>query len=103
MAVRLLAIGAIEETTLSSMANNPSWLLPLLPSRATGALLALLYLHPERDYTLAKAGRLIDASPKVMHTEADRLVTTGLVRRSQARPGAAAEGGDRRPGEPSPY
>jgi hypothetical protein len=46
--------------------NNPSWLLPLLPSRATGALLALLYLHPDRDYTLAEAGRLIGASPKVM-------------------------------------
>ena len=72
--------GAIEETNLSSMENNPSWLLPLLPSRATGALLALLYLHPDRDYTLAEAGRLIGASPKVMHTEADRLVTAGLVR-----------------------
>jgi hypothetical protein len=67
--------------------NNPSWLLPLLPSRATGALLALLYLHPDRDYTLAEAGRLIDASPKVMHTEADRLVTAGLVR--EARRGRA--------------
>ena len=62
------------------MENNPSWLLPLLPSRATGALLALLYLHPDKDYTLAEAGRLIGASPKVMHTEADRLVTAGLVR-----------------------
>jgi hypothetical protein len=69
------------------MENNPSWLLPLLPSRATGALLALLYLHPERDYTLTEAGRLIGASPKVMHTEADRLVTAGLVR--EARRGRA--------------
>jgi hypothetical protein len=67
--------------------NNPSWLLPLLPSRATGALLALLYLHPDRDYTLAEAGRLIGASPKVMHTEADRLVMAGLVR--EARRGRA--------------
>lgn len=62
------------------MENNPSWLLPLLPSRATGALLALLYLHPDRDYSLAEAGALIGASPKVMHTEADRLVAAGLVR-----------------------
>jgi hypothetical protein len=79
---------AIEETNLSSMENNPSWLLPLLPSRATGALLALLYLHPDRDYSLAEAGRLIAASPKVMHTEADRLVTAGLIhetRRGRAR------------------
>jgi hypothetical protein len=46
-----------------------------------------LYLHPDRDYTLAEAGRLISASPKVMHTEADRLVTAGLVR--EARRGRA--------------
>jgi hypothetical protein len=47
----------------------------------------LLYLHPDRDYTLAEAGRLISASPKVMHTEADRLVTAGLAR--EARRGRA--------------
>jgi hypothetical protein len=68
--------------------NNPSWLLPLLRSRVTGALLALLYLHPDRDYSLTEAGKAIGASPKVMSTEADRLVTAGLVRearRGQAR------------------
>jgi hypothetical protein len=43
--------------------NNPSWLLPLLRSRVTGALLALLYLHPDRDYSLAEAGKAIGASP----------------------------------------
>jgi predicted nucleotidyltransferase len=78
------------------MENNPSWLLPLLPSRATGALLALLYLHPDRDYSLAEAGALIGASPKVMHTEADRLVTAGLVRetrRGRARLLRAETGG----------
>ncbi len=78
---------SVQENNLSSMENNPSWLLPLLPSRATGALLALLYLHPDRDYSLTEAGRLIAASPKVMHTEADRLVTAGLVR--EARRGRA--------------
>jgi predicted nucleotidyltransferase len=70
------------------MENNPSWLLPLLRSRVTGALLALLYLHPDRDYSLTEAGNAIGASPKVMSTEADRLVTAGLVRetrRGQAR------------------
>jgi len=73
---------------LTSMENNPSWLLPLLRSRVTGALLALLYLHPDRDYTLTEAGKMIGASPKVMSTEADRLVTAGLLRearRGQAR------------------
>jgi predicted nucleotidyltransferase len=70
------------------MENNPSWLLPLLRSRVTGALLALLYLHPDRDYSLTEAGKAIGASPKVMSIETDRLVTAGLVReerRGQAR------------------
>jgi hypothetical protein len=41
-----------EESNRSSAENNPSWLLPLLPARATGALLALFYLHPDRDKSL---------------------------------------------------
>jgi predicted nucleotidyltransferase len=79
---------SIEVTKVTRMENNPSWLLPLLRSRVTGALLALLYLHPDRDYSLTEAGKVIGASPKVMSTEADRLVTSGLVRetrRGQAR------------------
>lgn len=79
---------SMQVNILSSMENNPSWLLPLLRSRVTGALLALLYLHPDRDYSLTEAGKAIGASPKVMSTEADRLVTAGLVRearRGQAR------------------
>jgi predicted nucleotidyltransferase len=79
---------SIEVNIFTDMENNPSWLLPLLRSRVTGALLALLYLHPDRDYTLTEAGKAIDASPKVMSTETDRLVTAGLVRearRGQAR------------------
>jgi predicted nucleotidyltransferase len=78
----------MEVNILTFMENNPSWLLPLLRSRVTGALLALLYLHPDRDYSLAEAGKAVGASPKVMSTEADRLVTAGLVRearRGQAR------------------
>jgi predicted nucleotidyltransferase len=78
---------SIEVTNLTYMENNPPWLLPLLRSRVTGALLALLYLHPDRDYSLAEAGKEIGASPKVMSTEADRLVTAGLVR--EARRGRA--------------
>jgi hypothetical protein len=77
---------SIEVTNFSRMENNPSWLLPLLPllrSRVTGALLALLYLHPDRDYSLAEAGKVVGASPKVMSTEADRLVTAGLVRETR--------------------
>jgi predicted nucleotidyltransferase len=79
---------SITVNILTAVENNPSWLLPLLRSRVTGALLALLYLHPDRDYSLTEAGKAIGASPKVMSTEADRLVTAGLVRearRGQAR------------------
>jgi len=79
---------SIEVNILTVMENNPSSLLPLLRSRVTGALLALLYLHPDRDYTLTEAGKAVGASPKVMSTETDRLVTAGLVRearRGQAR------------------
>jgi hypothetical protein len=79
---------SLEVNILTVMENNPSWLLPLLRSRVTGALLALLYLHPDRDYSLTEAGKAIGASPKVMSTETDRLVTAGLVRevrRGQAR------------------
>lgn len=53
--------------------------MPLLRSRAQGALLALLYLHPDRDYSLSEAAREIGASIKVVHTEADRLTAAGLV------------------------
>ena len=54
-------------------------LLPLLRSRAQGDLLALLYLHPEQEYSLTEAARLIDSSPKAVHVEAARLVGSGLV------------------------
>ncbi len=56
---------------------NP--LLPLLRSRAQGDLLALLYLHPEQEYSLTEAAILIGVSVKTVHTEASRLVAAGLV------------------------
>jgi predicted nucleotidyltransferase len=54
-------------------------LLPLLRSRAQGDLLALLYLHPEREYSLTEAAALIGVSVKTVHTEATRLVAAGFV------------------------
>jgi hypothetical protein len=54
-------------------------LLPLLRSQAQGELLALLFLHPEQDYSLTEAADLIGASVKTVHTEASRLVAAGLV------------------------
>ena len=54
-------------------------MLPLLRSQVQGDLLALLYLHPEAEYSLTEAARLIDTSVKTVHTEASRLVATGFA------------------------
>jgi len=68
-----------EVMYITSMRTPSPPLLPLLRSRAQGDLLALLYLHPERDYSLTEAAGLIGASVKTVHTEASRLVASGLV------------------------
>ena len=65
------------------MRSGPPPLLPLLRSRVQGDLLALLYLHPNRDYSLTEAAALIGASVKTVHTEASRLIATGFVRDSR--------------------
>lgn len=54
-------------------------LLPLLRSRIQADLLALLYLHPDRDYSISEAARLIGASVKTVHHEATRLITAGFI------------------------
>jgi len=61
------------------MENTSSWLLPLLRSRIQGDLLALLYLHPDRDYMLTEAASVIGTSVRTVHTEANRLVKSGLI------------------------
>jgi hypothetical protein len=58
-------------------------LLPLLRSRVQGDLLALLYLHPDRDYSLTEAADLIEASVKTVHTEAARLIAAGFIEDSR--------------------
>jgi hypothetical protein len=65
------------------MRSSPSPLLPLLRSRVQGDLLALLYLHPGRDYSLTEAAGLIGASVKAVHTEASRLIVAGFIRDSR--------------------
>jgi hypothetical protein len=65
-------------------------------SRATGVLLALLYLHPDQGYTLTEAGRLISASPEVMQIEA--AAWSGWAHpRGQAGPSATAPDRDTGP------
>jgi hypothetical protein len=58
-------------------------LLPLLRSQVQGDLLALLYLHPEQEYSLTEAATLIGASVKAVHSEASRLVAGGFIRDSR--------------------
>jgi DNA-binding transcriptional ArsR family regulator len=54
-------------------------LLPLLRSQVQGDLLALLYLRPDREYSLTEAAARIGASVKAVHQEASRLVDAGLL------------------------
>jgi predicted nucleotidyltransferase len=61
------------------MRSSSSPLLPLLRSRVQGDLLALLYLHPDCEYSLTEAAAVIGTSVKTVHTEASRLVASGFV------------------------
>lgn len=54
-------------------------LLPLLRSQVQGELLALLYLAPEREFTVSEAARYVEASFQSVHHEVVRLVAAGLV------------------------
>jgi hypothetical protein len=44
------------------MRSSASSLLPALRSQAQGDLLALLFLHPDQEYSLTEATRVIGAS-----------------------------------------
>lgn len=61
------------------MRSAASALLPLLRSQTQGDLLALLYLDPEREYTVSEAARRIGASFQSVHHEVSRLVEAGLL------------------------
>jgi DNA-binding transcriptional ArsR family regulator len=64
----------------SVMRSAPSALLPILRSQVAGDLLALLYLHPEDEYSLTEAASAIGASLNAVHYEAARLAEGGLIR-----------------------
>ncbi|MGH3208618.1 MAG: hypothetical protein ACRDNO_12750 [Trebonia sp.] len=61
------------------MRSVPPALLPILRSQVAGDLLALLYLHPEDEYSLTEAANAIGASLNAVHYEADKLSGGGLV------------------------
>lgn len=61
------------------MRTKPPALLPLLRSQLQGELLALTYLHPDREYSLTDAAARVGASVKAVQQEASRLVEAGLL------------------------
>jgi len=61
------------------MRSSPPALLPLLRSQVAGDLLALLYLHPNGEYSLTEAADAIHASLNAVHHEASRLAEAGLI------------------------
>ncbi len=62
-------------------------LLPVFRSRHQGELLAVLLLHPDREYTLTDLSRRLKTPLTTLQREAGRLVEAGLV--SQRRVGRA--------------
>ena len=56
------------------MRSSASSLLPLLRSQVQGDLLAVLYLHPDQEYSLTEAAKLIGASVKTVHTRRHALL-----------------------------
>jgi AraC-like DNA-binding protein len=62
-------------------------LAPLLRSDAQGELLALLYLHPEQEYSLSDIARHLGSSLSSVHSEITRLTIAGWLK--QRRVGQA--------------
>ncbi len=62
------------------MRSVPPALLPILRSPVAGDLLALLYLHPEDEYSLSEAASAIGASLNAVHYETTKLSDGGLIR-----------------------
>ncbi|CAG7602956.1 ArsR family transcriptional regulator [Actinacidiphila bryophytorum] len=61
------------------MKMSPS-LLPLLRSQLQGDLLALVVLHPEREFSLTELSAEVGASHTAVLREVDRLVEAGIFR-----------------------
>jgi len=57
-----------------------SQLLPLLRSPLLGELLAWVYLHPDEASSVTDLAKRFGTSASTVSREADRLVTTGLIR-----------------------
>lgn len=62
------------------MRSAPPALLPILRSQVAGELLALLYLHPEEEYSLTEAAGAIDANLNAVHYETARLAEGSMIK-----------------------
>ncbi|MEV5707684.1 winged helix-turn-helix domain-containing protein [Actinoallomurus sp. NPDC052274] len=58
-------------------------LLPIFRSANQADVLAMLFLHPESDYTLADLARKLGVRPSTLHRDIHRLIEADLIR---ARP-----------------
>jgi len=61
------------------MKQAPPVLLPILRSGFQGELLAWLFLHPEREFSLTEVARRFGVSRATVMREADRFASAGLV------------------------
>jgi predicted nucleotidyltransferase len=61
------------------MRNEPPALAPIFRSRHQAELLALLFLHPEQEFSLAQAARTVGVSASTLHAEVQRLIEGDLV------------------------
>lgn len=59
---------------------KPPALLPLLRSQVQGDLLALLFLHPNEEFSLSEVARLCGVTVSGVHHEVARLISAGLIR-----------------------
>ncbi|MGD0559491.1 MAG: hypothetical protein ABSA93_31530 [Streptosporangiaceae bacterium] len=61
------------------MRTPPPQLLPILRSQVAGELLALLYLHPDAEYSLTDVANALHSSVQAVQHEASRLTKAGLI------------------------
>jgi predicted nucleotidyltransferase len=61
------------------MRNKPPALFPLFRSQHQAALLTILLLHPDQEYTLSALAQQIGASTSTVMTEVNRLAEVGLL------------------------
>ena len=65
------------------MKTSAPTLLPLLRSNLQGEVTALLFLHPERQYTVSEIAALTNASQATVSRELSRLENAGLLESRQ--------------------